>query len=92
MIENPRASKIWDYFQNFLDFQGIKNFANYNDWDNTYTKKPTCFLSNINLEIKMGNIKSSIKWENVCGYKNRLAIPKDLIKYILETIEFRRKA
>ena len=53
-FKRQRTSKIWDYFQNFLDFQGIKNFANYNDWDNTYTKKPTCFYSNINLEIKMG--------------------------------------
>lgn len=91
VIENPRTSKIWDYFQNFLDFQGIKNFANYNDWDNTYSKKPTCFYSNIDLGIKLGNVKSSIKWSSVSGYKNRSAIPKELIKYILETIEFRRK-
>ena len=80
IIENPKTSKIWEFFNENIILDGkIENntyYNNYNDVD--FSKKPTKFLSNINLNLKNDNsIKSKIKCENVSGYNKRSAIPKE---------------
>lgn len=89
IIENPQSSKIWEFLDNFGTVKGIRNVAHYNVYDYNFTKKPTCFLSNINLELKKGKVKSCKKWSEISGYTLRAAIPNGLIKDILTKIERR---
>lgn len=83
VIENPTSAKSWLYQKEFLNFDGIENRTYYNCYDFPI-KKPTIFKSNINLNLKQDNIKSSIPWKKVSGYDIRSKIPELLIKDILE--------
>jgi len=89
VIENPQTSKIWEYFQQIHDFVGIKNIAHYNYYDENFPKKPTCFLSNIdlNLKITLDKAKASLKGlegrPSPSTYNERSDIPLELIKKIL---------
>ncbi len=52
-IENPASSLIWKYIKYNLGFtNGIKNIAHYSAYNENFSKKPTCFLSNIKLNLK----------------------------------------
>lgn len=84
IIENPQTSKIWKYFYYYLNFRGFENKTNYAIWDNTFSLKPTIFMSNINLYLT--NKKPSIanKWRLNCDYLTRSMIPEMLIKSIID--------
>ena len=60
VIENPRTSRIFDYLQYYHGFVGLRNITNYNNYNENFPKKPTCFLSNINLHLVQGNKPSKI--------------------------------
>lgn len=46
VIENPRKSRIWEFYDNHWDFRGEENKVNYYCYDAIFSKKPTTFLSN----------------------------------------------
>lgn len=52
-IENPKNSLIWNYIRCNYRLNAINNFADYSAYG-FLTKKPTNFLSNINLNLKTG--------------------------------------
>ena len=83
IIENPATSRCWLYQQDYLNWNGIMNKTYYNNYGFDYTK-PTIFKSNIALNLKYEKIKQTTKWEKVCGYDNRSAIPELLIKDIID--------
>lgn len=52
-IENPAKSLIWKYIKYNLKFEfGYKNIAHYSAYNNNFSKKPTCFLSNVEMKLK----------------------------------------
>ena len=69
-IENPANSLIWKYIKYNLGFtSGFKNIAHYSAYDKNFSKKPTCFLSNINLQLKkLKNCQMSLKKINDKNY------------------------
>lgn len=87
VIENPQTSKIWEFFRENCLIEGINNIAYYNNYDLNYSKKPTNFFSNINLNLKKENIKNGITLEKISGYDIRSSIPKNLLLEILERIK-----
>ncbi len=92
-IENPRGSLIWKYIEGNLGFnKGIKNLAHYLAYDEDYFKKPTIFLSNINLNLKTTKEKAKIeintrlkgrRIKNKASIKDRSNIPEQLLKDII---------
>lgn len=87
IIENPATSKIWEFLEQTFNFVGHKNKTYYNAYNDTFTKKPTIFLSNKKLDLKKDHIKQKIIWEKVCGYGRRSSIPQELLEDILKQIE-----
>lgn len=94
VIENPRTSKIWEYIENFKGeymSNAIENNTNYNCYDNeNFTKKPTRFLSNIDLDLRNYSVKADKKWghfNNGQGYDISSSIPYDLILGIYQKIK-----
>lgn len=92
VIENPQTSKIWRYYREIQDFQGIENVAHYNAYDRSFSKKPTTFYSNIYLPIRTSYeraeaVLSRRKGDDrrvIHGYNAKSNIPLPLIKDILE--------
>lgn len=96
VIENPSYGKLWRYYRHVLNFAGIKNIVCYNDYDGAFSQKPTCFYSNVNLNLKVAQYKpsaftisSSKKAKQrgqkvISGYNKRSNIPLVLIKELLE--------
>lgn len=85
VIENPQTSYCWKLFHK--DF--IQSVAHYIAYDNSYTKKPTIFASNIELELKTApkGLKQEKKWGYATGnYNNRSAVPETLIIDIVNQI------
>lgn len=91
VIENPATSMIWDYIDCYFEPDGVimgyKNKARYNNYDKTFTQKPTIFLSNIKLELLNDIIPQEKRWEQVRGYTQRSSIPKSLIMNIQRQLE-----
>lgn len=87
IVENPATLKIWDYMFNTTGFTGVINKTYYNCYDISFPKKPTIFMSNVELNLRKENIKAEIKWEKVSGYDKRASIPKELLKNILEMLD-----
>lgn len=89
-IENPKSSMIWDFInQSNTPFfeQAIKNDTNYNNYGAPY-KKPTRFLSNIDLDLSQENKKGEISFEyHKGGYDNRSDIPQGLLTHIINKME-----
>ena len=88
VIENPFTSKTWK-FQEFHWNFGNKAFHNktyYSSYDKNFSSKPTIFKSNINLNLKskkeIGNKNHMLKG----SYSKRSAIPKLLIKKIIDEL------
>ncbi|TNK82144.1 hypothetical protein C4M97_00435 [Mycoplasmopsis pullorum] len=83
-IENPYHSNIWKVleFFNFSNKYTI-NKTMYSNYDSEFTDKPTCFLSNISLNLKWEKPKRSGKNLNTFSRKDRSNIPKELISEIL---------
>lgn len=86
IIENPQSSKIWDYLSKTCIYSGYRNIAHYNLYDLNFSKKPTCFLSNIKLNLKAENKKAIINFEKISGYNRRSSIPKELLLDILDQL------
>ena len=86
VIENPATSKIWEFINENVKLEGFKNKAYYNAYNIEFTKKPTIFFSNLELKLKLDNIKQIRKWEETSGYITRSSIPKELLKDIIEPI------
>ena len=86
VIENPATSKIWEFINENVKLEGFKNKAYYNAYNIEFTKKPTIFFSNLELKLKLDNIKQIRKWEETPGYITRSSIPKELLKDIIEQI------
>ena len=91
IIENPQTSKLWAYYKQIHNFTGIKNNAHYNYYDEEFPKKPTTFLSNIFLDLKITDEKAKVVLKNcgdgrkvIYGYNKRSNIPTSLIKDILQ--------
>ena len=84
IIENPQTSKIWKYFYYYLNFRGFENKTNYAIWDNTFSLKPTIFMSNINLYLTNKKPSAANKWRLNCDYLTRSMIPEMLIKSIID--------
>lgn len=52
-IENPAKSLMWKFIRYNIKFKkGHMNIAHYSAYDDNFSKKPTCFLSDINLKLK----------------------------------------
>lgn len=80
VIENPYSSRIWQYMGAYLGFNGIKNKAHYNNYDASFPKKPTCFMSNIDLYLRHDDIKTGTAWrDRTKNYNLRSNIPIPLV-------------
>ncbi|MGM7413874.1 DNA methyltransferase [Lactococcus lactis] len=91
VIENPQSSRIWKYYKQIQDFQGIKNIAHYSAYDSErYSKKPTCFYSNLMFNLKTTDEQSKLTFRGLGdkgisrSYNIRSEIPLQLIKDILD--------
>lgn len=84
VIENPRQSMLWDWLDTHWELKGIDNNVYYSDYDLDFTRKPTKFLSNINLDLKYENRKwvKNKKDFWVLPYEKRATIPTSLVKDI----------
>lgn len=86
VIENPAASRVWDYIDRVLGFE-IKhdNLTYYNNYGYPI-KKPTRFKSNIDLKLKSEKIPNEVDWINFDrkggSYNSRSNIPIELVKSI----------
>ncbi len=92
-IENPQFSRMWFYIDEICCWMNrhVKNITHYNAYDNEiekYSHKPTCFLSNIYLNLKRTNKQADIVFNKVktketqkCvfDYDERSKIPQELI-------------
>lgn len=87
-IENPERSLIWNFIKHNHDdiISGIiyKNITYYNNYGTPY-KKPTIFMSNVNLHLKNVNIKAKLSFEYVSKRNNRSDIPSELIREIFNS-------
>jgi len=91
IIENPQSSRLWRYYKQIHNFNGIENVAHYNSYAEQVPKKATTFYSNIELELRTTSEKADITVtvnndgrKFLRGYNNRSNIPEMLIKEILE--------
>ncbi|MDR0298791.1 MAG: DNA methyltransferase [Streptococcaceae bacterium] len=95
VIENPASGKLWRYYRHVLNFSGIRNIVCYNDYDEAFSQKPTCFYSNLNLNLKVAQYKPAAftigrsqkakarGQKVISGYNKRSDIPLTLIQDIL---------
>ena len=95
VIENPATSQLWRYYREILNFNGMKNIACYNDYDEAFSQKPTCFYSNLDLCLKVPQYRQALytigsghkvkkrHQKMISGYNKRSNIPLLLIKDIL---------
>lgn len=86
VIENPAASRIWDYIDRVLGFEiRHDNLTYYNNYGYPI-KKPTRFKSNIDLKLKSEKIPNEVDWINFDrkggSYNSRSNIPIELVKSI----------
>jgi len=98
VIENPRTSQLWNYYEHVCSFKGFKNVAHYHAYDiENFSKKPTIFYSNRQLSLKTSKEKPKLFFKKceagLAGgrdisrsYNVRSRIPLKLIKDMLEQI------
>lgn len=100
-IENPEKSIMWDVirtnhktFINHWNNMVIMNKTYYSGWDETFSLKPTIFLSNIHLSLDVPKVQGHQVRPKGCrmvvsGGENgkRVMIPKQLIKTIFERMK-----
>lgn len=87
VIENPATSKIWEFVEQIFNIRGYKNKTYYNAYNSEFTKKPTIFFSNVELNLKKDSIKQNRKWEAIQDYNIRSSIPSELLNHILEQLK-----
>lgn len=87
VIENPYASRIWDYIHDVLGFEiPFDNPTYYGNYDYP-VKKPTKFKSNIALNLKYHHYYAGVRMSHVLkSYNARSNIPLDLVKAIYTQI------
>lgn len=86
-IENPQTSLIWRYINNNLLFnKGFKNLTYYGLYG-FEAKKPTIFMSNLKLNLKLNDKYSKHKSFQSHKHLNRSDIPKSLIQEIFKQFE-----
>lgn len=84
IIENPRTSYTWK--MNFKDFE--KSSTNYNNYDESFSKKPTTFANNFGLVLSQENKKSNFRTSvEIRGYDKRSAVPESLILDIFKQMK-----
>ncbi len=90
-IENPQYSRMWLYLKKYVNFyEGFRNIAHYHCYDDEtkneiYSRKPTCFLSNILIPLKANYQIKAKKQINVePNYDIRSKIPTKLIQDIFD--------
>lgn len=88
-IENPQSSLIWKYIKVNNLILGFDNIAWYGTYDLSFSKKPTNFLSNINLNLRKEKVEWSKDYVLYNTYTKRSAIPSNLLKDIFEKIKER---
>lgn len=87
VIENPRTSYCWKLFHK-EDVGFKKAHTNYNNYDESFTKKPTTFANNFGLKLNQENKKAKATTEkDVRNYNKRSAVPEALIKEIVKQME-----
>lgn len=89
VIENPRTSYCWKMFHN-EDFLEL-TWTNYNNYDESFTKKPTTFANNFDLVLDQSNKKAKVTTtKEVRNYNKRSAVPGKLIIEIVKQMEEKR--
>ena len=88
IIENPKQSKIWEYFDKILNLKLENDNLTYYNLYGLDIKKPTCFKSNIKLNLLNDNsVESIIKFKHYSkDYNVRSHIPLTLVKNIFEEV------
>lgn len=103
-IENPQKSLMWNVIEKNYMKQLCKlnsgqflNLAYYNNYDETFSLKPTYFLSNVKMSLKHHYIKPSVYVRPKCGEKamghdnnetgRNVKIPTELILEIFKEFE-----
>lgn len=90
VIENPAASRIWEYVDRVLGFEiQHDNLTYYNNYGYPI-KKPTRFKSNIELKLKKEKIPNEVDWGKFDrkggAYNSRSNIPLKLVNQIFSRI------
>ncbi|WP_232048377.1 c-5 cytosine-specific DNA methylase [Mycoplasmopsis fermentans] len=80
IIENPFQSFIWKFLKFHHNLNGIKNNTYYSSYNKEFSVKPTCFYSNINLNLKNKRKPGNAEHYSKGSYYQRSMIPKELIK------------
>ncbi|WP_197719028.1 DNA methyltransferase [[Haemophilus] ducreyi] len=87
IIENPLASRMWDYIKDVIGFSIPFDNPTYYGNYNYPIKKPTKFKSNIDLGLKYENYYSGVRMNDVCKtYNARSNIPASLIDSIYHRV------
>lgn len=86
VIENPRSSLIWKYLKLILGYDYFENDTYYNAYDESFTVKPTKFLSNKNLNL-LNTYKPNYKIIASLGYNKSSSIPSKLLQTIVSNLE-----
>ena len=94
IIENPAYGRLWQYLRESYSFRGIENLVCYNDYDTSFSQKPTIFMSNIYLDLVATRQKSAViirggkckteKRKCIRGYNERSNIPLPLVRDIIK--------
>lgn len=58
VIENPQSSRLFNYLEYYHGMVGYRNISHYNNYDDNFPKKPTCFYSNIEMSLNSTNKKA----------------------------------
>jgi len=83
-IENPQSSYIWKYIDKYYGDMNCHNLAWYGSYNQSFSKKPTIFMSNVGLNLKKEKQNWSKEYMLKNSYKNRSAIPPELIQDIFK--------
>lgn len=84
-IENPATSRIWEFIEKHLCFNGVPHKFYYSTFNEAFPAKPTIFLCDRLLwGANLTKTKSQHTIENVGKYNDRSAIPAELIKHIID--------
>lgn len=88
IVENPKQSKIWEYFDRILNLALPYDNLTYYNLYGLDIQKPTHFKSNINLHLLDKKEEGRVKFKHYSkDYNIRSHIPIDLVKNIFTSVE-----
>lgn len=87
IVENPATSKIWEYFKNHWCVNGYFNNTYYAAYDNSFSLKPTTFLSNLKFNLKDEKVEGNKGHMLFSRYNDRSNIPLNLIAEIITQVK-----